>query len=72
MPVPLPRFRRSIWGAFTLTAVRNGSGNLELINWRTGPTITRQSDSGNQAGAVSEIATTRVRSLTSRTGAPLL
>lgn len=51
-------------GAFTLTALRNGSGNLELINWRTGPAVTRQSDSGHQAGSVSGIAATRVRDLT--------
>lgn len=42
-----------------LTAVRNGSGNLELIAWRCAPTdtdVTRVSDSGSQAGAIGEVA----------------
>lgn len=46
-------------GFFSLTAVRTGSGNLELINWRTGDTVARVSDSGNQAGEVHGIAITR-------------
>jgi hypothetical protein len=50
-------------GFFTVTAVRNGSGNLELIDWRTGDSVSRLADSANQAGAVSEIATTIVRNL---------
>ena len=43
-----------------LTAVRNGSGNLELIGWRIDEEgkIVRAADSGKQAGAVSEIALT--------------
>ena len=42
-----------------LTAVRNGSDNLELICWRpdaANRTLTRISDSGTQAGEVGEIA----------------
>jgi len=42
-----------------VTAVRNGRGNLELIAWNVssdGKHIRRQGDSGNQAGAVGEIA----------------
>ncbi len=42
-----------------LTAVRNGSDNLELIVWRpdaTNLTLTRGPDSGTQAGEVGEIA----------------
>jgi len=42
-----------------LTAVRNGSGNLELIGWLSPPTqtvVTRMSDSGSQAGAIGEVA----------------
>jgi hypothetical protein len=42
-----------------LTAVKNGSGNLELIAWRCGPTdteVTRVSDSGSQAGSIGEVA----------------
>jgi len=48
-------------GFFSLTAVRTGSGNLKLINWRTGGTdgVARLADSSNQAGEVSEIALTR-------------
>src|SRR5712691_9379273 len=44
-----------------LTALRNGSGNLELISWRTppqDPTITRGADSGTQAGTANEVALT--------------
>ncbi|HEX7360844.1 MAG TPA: hypothetical protein VF283_10160 [Bryobacteraceae bacterium] len=50
-------------GAFNdseiLTAVKNGSGNLELIAWRCAPTdtdVTRVSDSGSQAGSIGEVA----------------
>lgn len=50
-------------GAFgdseVLTAVRNGSGDLELIGWTTAPAdfaVTRTADSGSQAGEVSEVA----------------
>ena len=50
-------------GFFTLTALRNGSGNLELINWRTGDTVQRVNDSGNQAGSIGEVAMTTVRDL---------
>ena len=42
-----------------LTAVKNGSGNLELIAWRCAPAdtdITRVSDSGSQAGSIGEVA----------------
>src|SRR3954467_933008 len=42
-----------------LTAVRNGSDNLELIVWRpdaTNRTLTRGPDSGTQAREVGEIA----------------
>jgi hypothetical protein len=42
-----------------LTAVENGSGNLELIGWLSPPTqtvVTRMSDSGSQAGAIGEVA----------------
>ena len=42
-----------------LTAVKNGSGNLELIAWRCAPTdteVTRVSDSGSQAGSIAEVA----------------
>ena len=42
-----------------VTAVRNGSGNLELIGWIAGPgdfAVTRTSDSGTQAGEISEVA----------------
>jgi len=41
-----------------LTAVKNGSGNLELIAWRCGPAdtdATRVSDSGSQAGSIGEV-----------------
>jgi hypothetical protein len=51
-------------GAFTLTALRNGSGNLELINWSTGgAAVKRINDSGNQAGSIGEVAVTTVRNL---------
>lgn len=50
-------------GAFgdseVLTAVRNGSGDLELIGWTTAPAdfaVTRTADSGSRAGEVSEVA----------------
>ena len=39
----------------TVTAVRNGSGNLELISWDDGSgqgNISRLADSGNQAGTI--------------------
>jgi hypothetical protein len=42
-----------------LTAVKNGSGNLELIAWRCAPVdtdVTRISDSGSQAGSIGEVA----------------
>ena len=42
-----------------LTAVVNGSGNLELISWNTDPTqsvVTRGADSGTQAGTANEVA----------------
>jgi hypothetical protein len=42
-----------------LTAVKNGSGNLELIAWRCAPTdteVTRVCDSGSQAGSIAEVA----------------
>jgi hypothetical protein len=42
-----------------LTAVKNGSGNLELIGWLSPPTqtvVTRMSDSGSQAGEIGEVA----------------
>ncbi|WP_427017123.1 hypothetical protein ACQCSX_00135 [Pseudarthrobacter sp. P1] len=42
-----------------LTAVRAGNGNLKLISWgvsEDGHSISRLGDSGDQAGAVSEIA----------------
>ncbi len=42
-----------------LTAVKNGSGNLELIAWRCAPAdteVTRVSDSGSQAGSIGEVA----------------
>ena len=52
------------YGTFdTLSAVRDGSGNLKLIAWRTGQTTSRLADSGDQAGAVSEIALTRTANL---------
>jgi hypothetical protein len=38
-----------------LTAVRNGSDNLELIVWKP-DTLERGKDSGTQAGEVGEIA----------------
>ena len=40
-----------------VTAVRNGSGNLELISWRLEPngTLSRLRDSGSQAGSVSRV-----------------
>jgi hypothetical protein len=44
-----------------LTALRNGSGNLELIGWRTAPgtaAVIRGADSGTQAGTVGEVALT--------------
>ena len=47
------------WGGGCLTAVRNASGNLELIGWRTfwhPVEVTRLFDSGGQAGAVTEFA----------------
>lgn len=42
-----------------LTALRNGSGNLELISWQSGPldtTITRCADSNGHAGTADELA----------------
>jgi hypothetical protein len=42
-----------------LSAVKNGSGNLELIAWRCAPTdteVTQVSDSGSQAGSIGEVA----------------
>ena len=42
-----------------LTALRNGSGNLELIGWHTPPGnagITRAADSSTQAGTAQEVA----------------
>jgi hypothetical protein len=42
-----------------LTALRNDSGDLELIGWRTAPgdaAITRGADSGTQAGTANEVA----------------
>ena len=44
-----------------LTALRNGSGNLELIGWHTAPddfTVTRGADSEQQAGTAQEVALT--------------
>ena len=44
--------------AGTVTAVRNGSGRLELISWRIAPDglqIQRLSDSGHQAGEATNI-----------------
>ncbi|MDQ1366807.1 MAG: hypothetical protein QOE57_2849 [Acidimicrobiaceae bacterium] len=43
-----------------VTALRNGSGNLELITWHTpdNAMVTRGADSGTQAGAVDEVALT--------------
>ena len=50
-------------GAFddgeVVTALRNDSGDLELIGWRVAPAdfaVTREADSGSQAGEVSEVA----------------
>jgi hypothetical protein len=52
------------YGTFdTLSAVRDGSGNLKLISWRTGDATSRVDDSDNQAGAVTEIALTRAVNL---------
>jgi hypothetical protein len=48
-------------GSEVLTALRNGSGNLELISWNTSPqgdTISRGADSGRQAGTAQEVALT--------------
>jgi hypothetical protein len=41
-----------------VTAVRNDSGNLELIAWSVASngTLARWGDSGSQAGSVSEIS----------------
>jgi hypothetical protein len=42
-----------------LTALRNGSGNLELISWHTDPqdnVVTRGADSGTLAGTANEVA----------------
>jgi hypothetical protein len=42
-----------------LTALVNGSGNLELISWHTDPAlnvVTRGADSGTQAGTANEVA----------------
>src|ERR1700674_1856749 len=42
-----------------LTALRNGSGNLELISWHTDPqnnAVTRGADSGTLAGTANEVA----------------
>src|SRR4051794_28456268 len=40
-----------------LTALKNGSGNLELIGWRTdGTQVMRRADSGHQAGEADEVA----------------
>ena len=42
-----------------LTAMVNGSGNLELISWHTDPAlnvVTRGADSGSQAGTANEVA----------------
>jgi hypothetical protein len=50
-----------IGGGEIVTAVRNSQGNLVLILWRVsqdGMMFTRLGDSGNQAGAVGEIAIT--------------
>jgi hypothetical protein len=49
----------SVIGNIAVTAVRNGSGNLELITWAIGSEgrgITRMADSGSQAGSISEVA----------------
>jgi hypothetical protein len=46
-------------GSRCLTAVRDGSGNLKLISWEISEddaTITRLADSGDQGGAVKQIA----------------
>ena len=47
-----------------VTAVRNGSDNLELIGWRipASGVVQRWADSGSQAGEVSEIALTTLPS----------
>ena len=64
-----PRRAQSSWVTITIidasnliTAVRNGSGNLELIGWgvASNGAITRWADSGSQAGAVTEIALTPI------------
>lgn len=39
--------------------MKTSAGNLKLIGWRTGDTVSRLADSGNQAGEVGEIAMTR-------------
>ena len=47
------------WGGGCLTAVRNASGNLELIGWgfpKHPPAVARRFDSGGSAGAISEFA----------------
>jgi hypothetical protein len=51
-------------GFFSLTAVRDSAGNLKLIGWRTGDTVSRLADTQGQAGGVSEIAMTRNLNLT--------
>jgi ketopantoate reductase len=47
-----------------VTALRNGSGNLELISWRleSSGNFTRLGDSGSQAGGVDSVAVTSVGS----------
>jgi len=45
-------------GFFSLAAVKTDGGKLKLIAWRTGDTVSRLADSGDQ-GAVGEIAMTR-------------
>ena len=57
------RASRIAAGAFddseVVTALRNDSGDLELIGWRVAPgdfAVTREADSSSQAGQVSEVA----------------
>jgi hypothetical protein len=54
----LPDFRQPI----LVTALRNGSGNLELISWQleANGSLTRLSDSGSHAGGVDSVTVTSV------------
>jgi hypothetical protein len=54
----LSEFRQPIF----VTALRNGSGNLELISWRleSSGAFTRLADSGSQAGGVDSVSVTSV------------